>query len=163
MNACDRDRLLVLNRRVARAQAIIQKSNTESADILARARSPGPEAPRAKTANLLGAPSDAAALFDHPLVNTVAMTVTWRGSRCSLGYTRLLDLIDRLVKSPRRWISYDRLVAEVWKDNVLDDGVVKVAMSRLRAKLTECGMGELAARLLTSGYRCGYFPDGKPE
>jgi DNA-binding response OmpR family regulator len=90
--------------------------------------------------NLLGKAADPRAMFDRPIVDTVAMTITWRGLRCPLGYTRLLDLIERLVRSPGRWVPHERLLREVWDDDMLCDSAIKVAVTRLKAKLTAHGM-----------------------
>jgi DNA-binding response OmpR family regulator len=133
----------------------------EAMAILARAQPP--EQGTGTMPNLFGKSFEPLVLFHRPIVDTVAMTVTWRGSRCPLGYTRLLDLIERLVRNPGRWLPYERLLKEVWNDDMLGEGTIKVAVTRLKSKLVEHGMSELAGMIRTSGYRCGYFPDGAPE
>ena len=161
MNKQDPDRLLILGNRVQRAKTIIDTAMTEMMEIVCRI---GPLPPGAGAiANLIGSTADPSAMFDRPIVDTVAMTVTWRGKRCPLGYTRLFDLIERLARNPGRWVPYERLLREVWNDEMLDDGAIKVAMTRLKAKLADHGMKELAEKFHTGGYKCGYFPEGLLE
>ena len=161
MNTHDRDRLLVLWRRVLRAMQILQTTVSEIVGIMARVV-PAPDGP-GSLSNLMGKADDEPALFDRPIVDMVAMTVTWRGGRCPLGYTRLLDLMERLVRNPRRWIPYDRLLREVWGDEMLGENTIKVAVTRLKAKLIEYGMADLAQNIGISGFKCGYFPEGVPK
>ncbi len=161
MHTREQERLIVLGRRIQRVKAILEASVAEQLSIL-NGLQPAPQS-AASIANFFGTPADPHTQFHRPIVDTVAMTVTWRGGRCPLGYTRLLDLIERLARNPGRWISYERLLREVWGDDMLEDGTIKVAVTRLKAKLTKYGMAELAKSIHTSGYRCGYFPDGLPE
>lgn len=161
MNSRDRDRLIVVGRRVLRAQAVIQTCMTEVMSLLTRIDQATPA--RATIDNLFGSTAEPQTLFNRPLVDVVGTAVVWRGHRCPLGYTRLFDLVERLVRNPGRWIPYDRLRREVWDDDMLSDGAIKVAVTRLKSKLTTHGMQALAEMIRTSGYRCGYFPGGELE
>jgi DNA-binding response OmpR family regulator len=160
MHTRDQDRVLILGQRLHRAHAIMKATVSELMAILATLPRTSQHGP---IANLLGSSPESQAQFNRPIVDMVAMTVTWRGQRCPLGYTRLLDLIDRLVRSPGRWLPYDRLLREVWEDDMLGEGAIKVAITRLKDKLKRHRMRGLAQMIHTSGYRCGYFPDGLPK
>lgn len=160
MHTTDPQRLIILWRRVQRAQAIIEATNIEAVAILGRLQALAPAS--GSIDNLLGKAVDAEAMFHRPIVDAAGMAVIWRGSRCPLGYTRLFDLIERLIRTPNRWFPYDQLLKDVWKDQYLGDGAIKAAVTRLKAKLADSGMGELAQMICTSGYRCGYFPGGQP-
>jgi hypothetical protein len=161
MNSQDKERLVILGRRILRALAVIQTCMVEAMSLLTRpdASIPGPGA----MDNLLGTDVEPTELFRRPLVDDAGMAVVWRGERCPLGYSRLLDLVDRLVRNPGAWIPYKRLLRETWNQPYLSEGTVKVAVARLKKRLSTHGMAELANMIHTSGHRCGYFPNGKPE
>jgi hypothetical protein len=151
-------RVVVLWQRILRAQAIIQACITEATTIIPNADSLA--SGHHSIANIFGASVDPKALYDRPIVDATAMSVTWRGERCPLGYTRSFDLMERLARNPNRWIPYDRLLREVWKNDSFNEETIKVAVTRLKKLLVNHGMSGLAEKILTSGDRCGYHPDG---
>jgi hypothetical protein len=95
--------------------------------------------------NLLGSQLGAAAAMGAPIVDQTAMTVTWRGKSCLLGNTHLLGVMERIGRNPNRWVPYDRLKWDLWHNESIGDGAVKVTVVRLRQQLCRHGMDALAA------------------
>lgn len=114
--------------------------------------------------NLLGSTfTDPRVSFTTPIVDLTAMRVTWRGKSCPLGNTHLLAIMERIARNPNRWIPYERLKWDIWHDESVGDGAVKVTVVRLRRQLSLHGMERLSALIRVSGPRCGYFPGGTSE
>jgi hypothetical protein len=97
-------------------------------------------------ANLLGTQlDDPADLYVKPIMDSAAMTVTWHGRTCRLGPSILFRLMAGLARRPGDYIAVDRLRHDVWQGNHVSDEAMRAAVKRLKGRLVEAGMGELAA------------------
>ena len=79
-------------------------------------------------------------------ISTATGTIEWRGGRCVLGPSLLLELIHRLACHPERFYTYDLLMEHVWRRQVSDDAV-RALVKRLRRALTNAGMPDLATAI----------------
>lgn len=144
MTSRDKDRVIVLTRRLFRALALTGKCTDDLSEALQRwPEAAGPERP---LANLLGSrPEDPAALFNKPIIDPGAATVTWHGRTCKLGQSLLLRLMDRLTRRPGHYLSFDRLVRDVWEGHAVSDDAIRSAVRHLKRRLERAGMRGLAA------------------
>jgi hypothetical protein len=162
MTSRDARRLAMLAHRVGRIQSITAAAFAELQEILARNAvaliGPGP------LPNLLGSDAhDSASLFLRPVVDAGAMTVTWRGRSCSLRNKVLFNLLDRLARRPGHLVHYDRLLRDAWEGQTRADETIRNAVYRLKVRLRDADMADLAAAIQSSGRRCGLmldFPSG---
>jgi hypothetical protein len=154
MTTQDARRLATLAQRVGRIQSITAAAFAELREILARSAGasvgPGP------LPNLLGSDADdSASLFLRPVVDAGAMTVTWRGRSCSLRNKVLFNLLDRLARRPGHFVHYDRLLRDAWEGQTRTDETIRNAVYRLKVRLRDADMTDLAAAIQSSGRRCG--------
>ena len=138
----DRTRVAVLFARLARTHFITQAIFQELQQVFQR--SGGFDEPLGVLANLLGTRQDPAALFAKPIIDSAAMTVTWRGRSCRLGNTVLFRLMERLARRPSWQFSYGRLINEVWEGQCRSDETVRSTVRHLKLRLQQAGMGGLA-------------------
>lgn len=148
----DRQDVLVLVRRLLRIHALAHECAARLCRCLESSEAPASSILQ----NLLGT---AAPDPPRPLVDATAMTVAWQGAHCLLGPSIQLGLMDRLARHPGRWVTYDRLKTEVWRQSVLSDGAIKVAVLRLRRQLRTGGMADLADCIQIRGRRCALVLD----
>lgn len=69
--------------------------------------------------------------------------VTFRGHCCELGDSLQLRFLERLLRSPDHYVSYEHLLEDVWQEN-RDDTAVRSLVKVLRHKLRCFGMSEVA-------------------
>lgn len=135
--------LYVVTQRMARAMKILERTHAR----LVVLRSLPAAQPRNPIANVLGSPAGRAAdLYNTPIVDLLALTVTWRGKSCFVGNNNLLKLMDRLVRRPDQYIPADRLISEVWKNSIVDD-TFRSTVRGLKNRLRQARMGKLAAAI----------------
>ena len=142
----DAKRILVVLRRMVRAQAILQSCAQELIGLF----SGRPEMAHAAggLANLLGSGQNKIkALFSQPIVDFGAMSITWRGRSCKLGNTVLFRLMERLARRPNFHLTYDRLIHDVWEGQCRSNENVRSAVRRLKDRLVQAGMPKLAAAI----------------
>lgn len=78
-------------------------------------------------------------------------TIRWRETPCRLGDNNSFRIMERLALARGRKVSREDIALAISDDGYSDDALRK-AVSRLRAKLTQDGLGRLASRLKTSEY-----------
>ncbi len=66
---------------------------------------------------------------------------------------RAFDLLAYLAANPGRLVSKDELLEQIWSSRIVEEGVVKVAMSELRRALADDAQ---APRVIQTVHRCGY-------
>jgi DNA-binding response OmpR family regulator len=98
--------------------------------------------------NLLGARAvDTDALFGQLIVDPSAKTITFRGCTCFLGNTLVFRLIERLARRPNQFVSFDRLIRDVWDGQAKSDEAIRSLMKELRDRLRKNGMRRLASSI----------------
>ena len=97
-------------------------------------RRPGPNGKRAK------APTRA----PRPLLDEATLTVLWREHTLYLGYTIEFRLLAYLTRRVNQYVTHVDLLDEIWDDDFADSSVLRAAIQRLRAKLRQGGMTDLA-------------------
>lgn len=80
---------------------------------------------------------------DLPAADQTTFTVIWRGRSCFLGNTLLFRLVERLVRSPNRYVSHVDLLDDVW-DGQREGSTIRGVAKRLRDQLAKDGMEDLA-------------------
>lgn len=75
------------------------------------------------------------------VVSRQDLAVHYRGKTCELGNTKMFELLERLKRCPKDYISYDTLKQDVWKDDLVEDKTVQKQVSLLRAALLKDDIG----------------------
>ena len=110
----ERDRVLILLERIRRVHIILATSTTELHRVAGRWKVP--DESQGRLANLLGSKMpNPALMFNVPIADFGATSVTWRGRTCRLGNTILFRLMVRLVQHPNNTQPFDRLLRLVWE------------------------------------------------
>jgi DNA-binding response OmpR family regulator len=103
--------------------------------------------------NLLGSKGiDPQTLFEQPLMDVTTMTVTWRGRTCRITSTISFGILERLAKRPNHFVSFDRLLREVWH-GCREDETIRSSVRHLKSRLHNAGLGELAQAIHGFGRR----------
>ncbi len=76
-------------------------------------------------------------------------TIRWNGVACRLGDNDGFRIAERLARAKGRKVSREDIGLAVNNDDYSDDAL-RTAASRLKAKLKQYGLGDLAARIKTS-------------
>jgi len=106
--------------------------------------------PRAHASPIVAAGSDGQTLR----VERTTYAVLWGERRCVLGNTTGFALLEQLARRPNEYISIDRLLDDLWT-NPRTYSTVRSTVCRLKARLREEGMGDLAARI--DGHMYGHY------
>ena len=80
---------------------------------------------------------------DDPVVDEGLLVVRFHGQSCFLGNTLPFRFLVRLARHPNIYLSYEDLLDEVW-EGVRSDEAVRSVVKRLRSKLRQNGMADLA-------------------
>jgi DNA-binding response OmpR family regulator len=84
----------------------------------------------------------------HPPLRIERSTYTlhWRARECDLGNTIAFQIMERLGRRPNEYISMERLLDEIWVGS-RTLSTVRSTVCRLRCKLRQSGMADLAASI----------------
>jgi hypothetical protein len=93
----------------------------------------------------------------RPLLDEATLSVIWRGRTLHLGHTQGFWLLARLARCPNRYITHVDLLEEIWDDEFADTTLLRACVRRLRVKLCQGGMGDLADAI--AGHRGRYMLD----
>lgn len=88
-------------------------------------------------------PRSAEVSANRPRLDVGTWAVEYQGKRCQLGNSLKFKLLERLLRRPNRYVSYDTLFADVWTA-VRDASSVRSVMKELRAMLRAAGMSNVA-------------------
>ena len=91
----------------------------------------------------------------RPLLDEATLSVIWRGRTLHLGHTQGFWLLARLARCPNQYITHLDLLEEIWEDGFADTGILRAGVQRLRVKLRQGGMGDLADAI--AGHRGRYM------
>jgi hypothetical protein len=91
----------------------------------------------------------------RPLLDEATLSVIWRGRTLHLGHTQGFWLLARLARCPNQYITHLDLLQEIWDDEFADTTVLRAGVQRLRVKLRQGGMGDLADAI--AGHRGRYM------
>jgi DNA-binding response OmpR family regulator len=80
---------------------------------------------------------------DLPQVDRGTLTISWRGKTCCLGNTLLFLFFERIARSPNRYVPHVDLLDDVWGGH-REPATIRGVVKRLRNRLAESGMGDLA-------------------
>ena len=89
-------------------------------------------------------PIEAGASRRQLRVERSTYSVSWGQHRCVLGHTMAFHIMQRLARQPDEYISMDRLLDDLWT-GPRSYSTVRSTICRLKTKLRESGMGDLAA------------------
>lgn len=95
----------------------------------------------------------------RPLVDHSTFSVIWGGKTCYLGYTVLFRLADRLSRRPNQYVAPEQLLRDVWEGGYKSPETIRSTVRNLRQRLTQAGMGDLAATIHGAGGRYGMILD----
>lgn len=84
----------------------------------------------------------------RPLLDESTLSVIWKDKTLHLGHTRSFWLLARLARRPGQYVTHLDLLRDVWDDADRTTATIKSLVRRLRAKLHQGGMGDLAAAIL---------------
>jgi DNA-binding response OmpR family regulator len=136
------ERARILLGRTSRAMAILVKCLDDLDQLM---QQPYGGAEQGRIGNLLGSQlRDPRSLYPKPLVDNGSMTVTWAGRTCHLRSVRLFGLIERLARRPNHYVSFDRLLNDVWAGEIRSDDTIRSSVRHLKRQLVNAGMAELA-------------------
>ncbi len=79
----------------------------------------------------------------RPFADQSSFSVVWDGRRCYLGRTLLFRFFERLARRPNQYVTYERLLQDVW-DGPRSNEAIRSVVRDLRRKLKCAGMGDLA-------------------
>ncbi len=91
----------------------------------------------------------------RPLLDEATLSVIWRGRTLHLGHTQGFWLLARLARCPNQYITHLDLLQEIWDDEFADTALLRAGVRRLRVKLRQGGMGDLADAI--AGHRGRYM------
>lgn len=98
----------------------------------------------------------------RPAMEEVDLSIDWdhleinfRRSRCFFGNSLEFRLLAFLATSRNRYLSYSELLENVWGGEERSDSAIRSAVKRLRRKLREANMPELAESI--DGSESGYY------
>jgi len=144
-------RALVLLERLERANRIAKRCTDELKPLLATTADE-------RLANLTGSMfAGGDGLLKTPIVDGAAMTVTWAGRSCLLGNTVPFHLMDRLARRPNQYVTFDRLIRDVWAGNIRSDDTIRSSIRNLKTRLVVAGMEQLASFLRGERRHYGLF------
>ena len=95
--------------------------------------------------------------MQRPLLDESTLSAIWKGKPLHLGHTRGFWLLARLAGRPNQYVTHLDLLREVWDDEFKDTTVLRSVVWRLRVKLQEGGMGDLASAII--GHHGRYMLD----
>lgn len=87
-------------------------------------------------------------------VERTTYSVQWHERRCVLGNTTGFALLEQLARRPNEYVTIDRLLDDLWA-NARTYSTVRSTVCRLKAKLREADMADLAA--LIDGSMYGHY------
>jgi DNA-binding response OmpR family regulator len=80
----------------------------------------------------------------RPLLDESTLSVFWNGGVLALGHTQAFWLLARLTRSTNQYVTHVDLIQEVWDDDFTKAATLRAGVRRLRRKLRDGGMGDLA-------------------
>ena len=80
---------------------------------------------------------------DRPVIDRAMLSVLFQGRSCFLGNTLPFRLLDRLLRRPNQFVSYEQLQDDVWNSMPSPESIRSV-VKELRRKLRCAGMDGLA-------------------
>jgi hypothetical protein len=80
----------------------------------------------------------------RPMLDETTLSVIWRGRSLHLGHTQGFWLLARLARCPNQYVTHLDLLQEIWDDEFADTSLLRAGVQRLRVKLRQGGMGDLA-------------------
>jgi DNA-binding response OmpR family regulator len=93
----------------------------------------------------------------RPFLDEATLSVIWRGRTLHLGHTKGFWLLSRLVRRVNQYVTHLDLLQEIWDDEFADTERLRTGMKRLRIKLRQGGMADLAEAL--TGHHGRYMLD----
>ena len=96
---------------------------------------------------------------DHsrPLMDESTLSVIWQGKTRHLGHTQGYWLLARLARRVNQYVTHLDLLREIWDDEFADTSLLRSGVQRLRAKLRDGGMADLARAI--TGHHGRYMLD----
>ena len=79
------------------------------------------------------------------------------GSSCNLGATIPLRLLDRLCRRPNCFVCHENLLQDVWHGSRKSQSTVRSTIRRLKSRLRNAGMEDLACRIRCEGGRYAFM------
>jgi DNA-binding winged helix-turn-helix (wHTH) protein len=86
-------------------------------------------------------------MFEQIIVDAGARTITFRGRTCRLGNTLVFRLMERLARRPNHFVTFDRLIRDVWDQQARSDEAIRSVMKELRRRLRKSRMTKLASAI----------------
>jgi DNA-binding response OmpR family regulator len=93
----------------------------------------------------------------RPFLEEATLSVTWRGKSLHLGHTQGFWLLSLLARRPNRYVTHLDLMREIWDDEFADTALLRSGVRRLRSKLRQGGMADLANAI--TGHHGRYMLD----
>ncbi len=93
----------------------------------------------------------------RPLLDEAALSVIWRGKTLHLGHSKGFWLLARLARRTNQYVTHLDLLREIWDDEFADAQLLRAGMKRLRNRLRQGGMADLAEALI--GHHGRYMLD----
>lgn len=91
-------------------------------------------------------PTTVSNVIQSPFVDRQTLSIHWRGASCHLGNTLLFRFFERIARSPNCYVTYRDLLNDVWR-GPRDHSTIRGVVKRLRDRLADSGMTELAAAI----------------
>ncbi len=123
-------------RKMAAAHAAVMAASEEAMTLLS-AEFEAVARPQVHTAISPALPSD------RPVIDRAMLSVLFHGRSCFLGNTLPFRLLDRLLRRPNQFVSYEQLQDDVWNSLPSPESIRSV-VKELRRKLRRAGMDGLA-------------------
>jgi hypothetical protein len=93
----------------------------------------------------------------QPLMDESTLSVIWSGKTLYLGNTHGYRLLARLAQRVNQYVTHLELLRDIWDDEFADTSLLRSGVQRLRVKLRDGGMGDLACAI--NGHHGHYMLD----
>jgi hypothetical protein len=93
----------------------------------------------------------------RPLLDEATLSVIWKGRTLHLGHTQGFWLLTHLARRANQYITHLDLLREIWDDEFADTCLLRSGVRRLRDKLRQGGMADLAGAI--TGHHGRYMLD----
>ena len=84
----------------------------------------------------------------RPLLDEATLSVIWRGKTLHLGHSKGFWLLASLARRVNQYVTHLDLLREIWDDEFADAQLLRAGMKRLRNRLRQGGMADLAEALI---------------
>lgn len=84
----------------------------------------------------------------RPLLDEATLSVIWRDHSLHLGYTKEFRLLAHLARRANQYVTHVDLLKDIWDDDFADVSLLRAGIQRLKTKLRQGRMADLAEAVI---------------